>query len=163
MSLRSRLSEITSDRDLQVHPARIRELKGTEAHNIEMLETANPEEDFNCVMYALNLRGSIGPPCSPLGHYYMGTEFMQHLISEGHVAQLNIPAAGGLVIYQKGDQIMHVGIVQHNGMVRSKWGAGHLYEHSAWEIPDELGDSIRYFGSIDPDQAFEIFRAFHEG
>ena len=162
MSLRGVLNQITGELDIQKHPALLEELRAKNRHAIEIVELADPDEDFNCVMFALDLIGSIVPTCSPLGRYYMNTEFMQHLIYKSYVTPISSPEVGALVVYTRDEKISHVGVVQENGQVRSKWGVGHLYDHDVWEVPVSFGSDIRYFRGMDPDHAFEVFRAFHE-
>lgn len=164
MSLRARLNAISKESNLQLHPRLIEELRSDEPHTIrvlEIVEVGEPAEDFNCVMFALDLIGCLEAPCSPLGRYYMGPEFMDYLISEGHVSPIDGPKTGALAVYLRNNEILHVGVVHDNGMIHSKWGAGHVYEHDIWEVPESLGDEVRFFSGIRPDSAFELFWAFH--
>ncbi len=160
MSLRSELTRITDELDVNKHREQLIELRATHPHTIEIVEAVDPDDDFNCVMFALDLVGSIEPPCTPLGRYYLDTEFLEHLIRERTLVSLDASEAEALVIYLANGAVKHAGVVLEGGRVRSKWGCGHLYEHEAWEVPESIGDEIRYFRPIDPDKAFALFKVF---
>jgi len=160
VSLRTELTRILQGIDLEKHSEQIAELRAAYPNSVEIVQLADLRVDFNCVMFALELIGSVEPPCSVLGRYHMDTNFLLYLIQEGYLLLTDKAKPGALAIYSGNGEIRHVGIVLDGGRIRSKWGVGHIYEHGVWEVPDTFGGEIRYFDAINPDKAFALFRIF---
>lgn len=59
------------------------------------------------------------------------------------------PRAGDIAIYgfqhPKGLVGKHIGLLQENGRIRSKFEAGHVFEHDQKIVPSEYGNSILFF------------------
>jgi len=152
--------QIAQNCDFGAHPARLEELRETFQHSIAMRPFDEECQDCNCVMYALDFRMS--EPSTPFGRFYADTEYLRWLIDQGHLVEaLEAPADGLLAVYWNGDRVKHVGVARADGSVASKWGIGFLYEHREWEVPSTYGDSIRYFISIDSDQAYDLLKVFY--
>ena len=98
MCLRSELTRITRGVDLDKHPDLLAELLATHPHSVEIVQLADPGVDFNCVMMALDLVGSVEPPCSALGRYHMDTSFLRHLIQEGNLTPMHEANPGALAV-----------------------------------------------------------------
>src|SRR5712671_5859080 len=98
MPLRSELTRITDELDINQHQQLLVELRATHPHTIDIVEAADPDSDFNCVMFALDLVRSIEPPCTPLGRYHMDSGFLGHLIERGTLVRIDAPQPGALAI-----------------------------------------------------------------
>ena len=70
------------------------------------------------------------------------------LSCEGH-HEVEQPQVGDLAIYLVeigGDREQtHIGRIKSPGRVLSKWGYGHVYEHTLDEVPVEYGEHVRFF------------------
>lgn len=60
------------------------------------------------------------------------------------------PIPGAIAVYSLGKQPMHVGLVQENGNVISKWKtdvfeSGHVYEHLPLAVPRDYGDTVIFY------------------
>jgi len=59
-----------------------------------------------------------------------------------------------------GQQLEHAGKVCA-GMVESKWGKGHLWQHGVYEVPQRYGDIVRFFRQVSREDAIAAFREFY--
>jgi hypothetical protein len=55
------------------------------------------------------------------------------------------PNNGDLVAYFLDGELRHIGIYVGKGRVISKWGAGPVFEHPLYMVPESYGNCIRYF------------------
>jgi hypothetical protein len=138
----------------------LEEISKSVPHGIRLLPSPDDEplDDYNCVMYALDIVGCFAEPCSPLGRYYADTAFLSALIDSGDL----VPAKesdGTIVVWSADGTIKHVGIVVSPGRAASKWGRGHLYEHGLFEVPQSYGDGVKFFKRPSFDQASEMLRS----
>lgn len=163
-NLRYALEEmIAANLDVASHAALLDEIAKQFPHSIKQIHFPYPEplDECNCVMYALNICPN--PSCSPLGHYWANTNYVRSLIDDCHIAEVgDHPQDGDLAIYFKEGTVTHIGIAQSPGRIVSKWGIGNLYEHSPLEVPSSYGDEVRYFSTIDEDNAFDLLESFHQ-
>lgn len=160
MTIRDRLQTITEVMDLALHGPLLAELTAEIPHTVLLVQPADPENDFNCVMYALDLVGWVDPPTSALGRYFASTAFLRSLIEGGELQELQECAVDVLAVYLRGAEIRHIGRVCANGRIRSKWGAGHTYEHELWEVPSTYGDVIRYYASIESEASQALLEEY---
>ena len=151
-------SRISQSRDFNAHALILEMLRKEESHSIKMTPW-DLSIECNCVMYALGLL--FEPASSPMGRYYANTTFVQNLIETGLIAENLVAAEGDLIVYYKERRVAHIGIFLYHDRVKSKWGIGHLYEHSTLEVPSTYGDEIRLFSPIDPEVAMGALRKFH--
>lgn len=151
-------NRICANKDIATHPKVLSEIEG---HTIDIeMETSNLEddEDFNCVMYAFNVR--LVNPTSPTGRYYIGTLCLKRLIDSGHLKLLNTnqPPEKTYAIYFNNDKVSHIGVVSSNGYILSKWGMGNLYKHLPEQVPLSYGDTVKFYEAIDNDVAMDFFK-----
>lgn len=77
------------------------------------------------------------------------SEELDRLISEGvnssHVA-------GAIAFYFHEGHLAHIGVAESDGMVRSKWGEGHVYKHRPHLVPSVYGRIGGY--KVDPNRAY---------
>jgi hypothetical protein len=160
--LRAKLTEITNELDISRHEDLVRTLAQTHSHTVTVIPSDNSGADYNCVMYALDLVGAVDPPTSlVIGRYHMDLRFLKHL-TDNHLTEVDKANArgGDLVVYYQNEEMLHVGVLTGEQRVTSKWGPGLLYDHGLWEVPDNYGDSVRYFRSEHPDVVFELFKQY---
>ena len=158
--LRKALEErISNNKDLESHQANLDELPN---HSITIIQNADLDDDFNCVMYALNFR--LENPTSPFGKYYANTKFLEFLIKKNYLSELtsNLKARSSYAIYYQDADIQHIGVVCRDGLIESKWGAGHLYKHKVEQVPSSYGNIVRYFESINENLVFDYLIEFHK-
>ena len=163
-NLRSLLDErICRNLDLASHTRALEEIDAVEPHSIKIVELAPaaPEDDFNCVMFALDLyiqpatQGFLRPK------YFADTEFLMHLIDSGYLAEAQGGVVdGNLAVYFSGDRATHVGKIGAGGRIVSKWGCGHVYDHMLFEVGTSYGDEVRCFQSISSDVALAQLKRF---
>jgi hypothetical protein len=157
-SLRNLLSKLTQGTDLTKHEQLLIEITKAESHSIRVLPSDEPIEEYNCVMYALNLVGCLEYPMRPFGHYYIDLAFLTTLVQTCLIRTSGDQAeAGDLVVYYHNGEIVHVGAVASHGRVISKWGCGLLCEHRTWEVPSSYGDDVHYFKAQAADDTFAKF------
>jgi hypothetical protein len=64
---------------------------------------------------------------------------------------------GDFVIYLFEGRFGHVGRLQDQRRILSKWGTGHLCEHLLWEVPCSYGHEVRFYQAVDAEGCFDIF------
>jgi hypothetical protein len=155
------LLEAMTDRDFPVENqiAYLEEIAGSVPHRIRPLPSPDgePLDDYNCVMYALDIVGCLVEPCSPLGRYYADTAFLSSLIALDELVDTE-ESEGAIVIWSTDATVKHVGIVVFPGRAASKWGRGHLYEHDLFEVPQSYGDDVAFFKRPSFDQVSEMLQ-----
>jgi hypothetical protein len=92
-------------------------------------------------------------------HVFAGPAFFEWLLENHMLHEIKEADAqdADLIMYFDNGQWRHVGLCKRDGRVESKWGLGLLYEHGPWEVPNNYGNEIRFFRSIPPDEAIELF------
>jgi hypothetical protein len=142
--------------------AMLERLRGEYAHTIEILDSDHPIESYTCAVYAFHLVGDAvyrEIADSGLGKTYAGRDFVEFAIK----AQLLIECgneeaiAGDFVIYLLEGHFGHIGLVQGEQRVLSKWGTGYLCEHSLWEVPCSYGLEVRFYRGPSVEDCFDIF------
>jgi len=70
-----------------------------------------------------------------------------------------------LVVYQDlenyPDHLTHMGVLQQDGSVISKWAWGPLMKHNLWDVPASYGNNIFYLKSISTEKARVLFETYH--
>jgi hypothetical protein len=157
--LRELLETMTgADFPVELHPSRLVEISLAVPHSIAALPASygQPLEDFNCVMYALDLVGMIDDPSGrPFGMFYADTLFLSSLIETGRLAP-TVESKGALAVWSDNGHVKHIGVITNAGRAASKWGIGHLYEHGLFELPKSYGDEIAFYEPLDSEPAFEL-------
>ena len=157
--LRELLETMTgSDLAVELHPSRLAEISLAVPHSIAVQPApcGEPLEDFNCVMYALDLVGMINDSSGrPFGKFYADTPFLSYLIGSGRLAP-TAESKGALAVWSDNGHVKHVGVITNAGRAASKWGIGNLYEHGVFEIPKSYGNEIAFYEPLDSETAFDL-------
>lgn len=95
------------------------------------------------------------------GSVFAGRRLMEWLL-DGRLVETGIPEIGALVVYFSGDRWTHVGRLVGPTRVRSKWGVFPVYEHGTFEVPSAYGETVRFFHSLEPSAALNLFIKFAE-
>lgn len=125
----------------------------TRTHIPSELEIVSPpppeDENYNCFVYALGLQDK--PEL--LGNN--GWEFTRNLgpvfdeMITNHMLQPSeAPSQGNLIVYRAQDKtISHVGVMENDQAVLSKWSWGPLIRHKIFDVPDHYGDIVEFYDS----------------
>ena len=129
-------------------------------HTIRILSSIREDNSYNCVMYALDLQNDqryleLRKIIDP--NIHADTSFLNYLIDEG---ALLLDSSGNLLTYSNELKITHIGKIDIQGRVISKWGIGHLYEHAIYEVPISYGDQVRRYSLIENISVFWYFEAY---
>ena len=171
--LRARLGELERHGNLNYDT--IDSIRNEYDHSIELVErwSAPGPENFNCVMYALDLRNDQllntlanswdiirGTPGRDDDRLILAdTEFLEFCIAKG--AMPPIPdceiCPGNLLIYRNEGKCHHIGKLVDHGRIRSKWGTKDLLEHDPLEVQDRYGDDLQYVESLSRKQSRGLF------
>jgi hypothetical protein len=160
-SLRERLCEMTL-KPIAEQAAMLERLRGEFAHTIEILDSDHPIEGYTCAVHAFQLVGNTvydDIRHSGLGKTFAGKDFVEFAIKEQLLTECGAEEAveGDLVIYLLDGCFGHVGLMQDDQRILSKWGTGYLCEHSLWEIPCSYGLEVRFFRGASAGDCFDIF------
>jgi hypothetical protein len=113
-------------------------------------------------MHAFGLEGNPEYEAVARTGVFAGTEFFGWLIASGHLVEIGDDATSrnDLVMYFNSGRPIHVGRVISAGRIISKWGLGLLWEHALNEVPEQYGEEVRFFRSIEPDIALKHLLSF---
>jgi len=93
---------------------------------------------------------------------HANTEFIQFLVDRGYLVEQSTPEPGSLIAYLEAGKFCHMGRLTDSGRVQSKWGIGHLYDHSTFETPISYGHAVQFFRPIKRDPVLDAFFEFAE-
>lgn len=115
---------------------------------LEILTPPPPkEQNYNCFVYVLNFQND----ANFLGN--KGWEFTRNLgpvfdemIRNKILKAVAVPAAGNMIVY-RGDNnfISHVGLMENDEVVVSKWSWGPLLKHAIFDVPDHYGNKVEFY------------------
>lgn len=54
----------------------------------------------------------------------------------------------------------HVGVMNPDGAVNSKWGTFPVYKHGIEEVPDDYGSEVRFYRKPSQAEAISMFKEF---
>jgi hypothetical protein len=93
------------------------------------------------------------------GGLFAGKEFINYLLKQDLIVQKSSTSVnlGDLIIYFLDEEFKHIGRMQSQSRVISKWGTGLLYGHNIWDVPSDYGSEVRYYEGPDADRSFELF------
>ena len=159
--LKHKLHVITHELDATSHVVKIAELKTKHTHSITAIPSELDEalEEYNCVMFALDLVARLVHPCRPLGRFYADTEFLSELIAK-EILKESANEVGKIIVWSDEEKIKHVGLVSGKDVAKSKWGIGNLYEHGFQEVPESYGSNLTFFEPINGQLALEMLSRF---
>lgn len=115
---------------------------------LSIISSPPPEkENYNCFVYVLGLQSD----ARFLGN--KGWDFTRNLgkvfdemIDSKVLEPLHEPKAGSLVVYRADDgSISHVGILETEKIVISKWSWGPLLRHTILDVPDHYGNEVEFY------------------
>ena len=107
----------------------------------------NKDKNYNCFISVLGLQNS--PEL--LGNE--GWEFTRNLepvfnemITKQIIIPVEKPGKGNLIVYRTDEgNISHVGLMEDDSTVISKWSWGPLLRHKIFAVPDHYGDTIEFY------------------
>jgi hypothetical protein len=99
---------------------------------------------FNCYAYALGLHTL--PAFFKTGiDGFIYSSFVKKLFMQGELVKTGqFPEAGDLIFYASDDMLKHAGIVSNDHRIISKWAAGPLLKHEAFDVPISYGNFVFY-------------------
>jgi len=104
---------------------------------IRLFKTSPQDNCSNCMGYVMGIEKEINL-----------SEFLSFLT---HYEEISAEEAqfGDLVLYVKGEYILHVGIYLENDRVRSKWNLGPVFEHHIDFVPEEWREGrIKFYRCV---------------
>jgi len=160
-SLRERLCEMTL-KPISEQAAMLEQLRAEFSHSIQILDSEHPIEGYTCAVYAFHLVGDSvyqGIAASGLGSTFAGKDFVEFAIKEQLLAECGAEDAiqGDMVVYLLDGRFGHIGRLQADRRILSKWGTGYLCEHGLWEVPCSYGAEVRFFEGPGAENCFDIF------
>jgi hypothetical protein len=167
MELRDKLQHITGEFPVEQHPLMIQELASPSGHSIKLVDSQYPIAEFTCVVYSFGLTKDpiyLSVASFGFGLTFAGAQFIHFLLDHSLLTkrQTGQAFAGDLVVYFENDLFRHVGTALAGNQVLSKWGTGHLFEHSTWEVPTNYGDRVKYFKQLAPEEGLDLFKRYAE-
>ncbi len=161
-TLREKLFEMTENVPLQEHPAHIESLRSETNHSIVVVKSEHPIERYTCGVHAFYL---VEDPTYRkiatfgLGRTFAGPDFVMFLLEHQLLAQRHHASVlpNDLILYFDNGVFRHVGRMKTSCRILSKWGIGHLYEHTVWEVPSRYGNEVRYFAGPDKKASMILF------
>lgn len=89
---------------------------------------------------------------------------IKQLIKDWALEKTNQPEAGDLVVYQDLDNypnaLTHMGVLQSDGSVVSKWAWGPLIKHNLWDVPASYGNDIFYLEGVPATYTKELYEKY---
>jgi hypothetical protein len=142
--------------------AMLERLRGEFAHTIEILDSNQPIESDTCAVHAFQLIGNRiydDIRHSGLGRTFAGKDFVEFAINEQLLTECDPEEAveGDLAIYLLEGRFGHIGVLQSDQRILSKWGTGYLCEHALWEVPCSYGFEVRFFEGPSAEDCFDVF------
>jgi hypothetical protein len=157
--LRKKLAEIIKPADAAELKAQVQQMANlalTHAHTVTLHEENIPgSPQFNCYQYSFgiaHIRVRDG-----ILQVFPGRDFAQFLVD--HQLQEIGPGDvedGDHILYSA-VQITHAGKVQ-SGAIESKWGTGHVWRHGVYEVPENYGDTVRFYRHFSRESALQVLR-----
>lgn len=119
-------------------------------------------QNHNCFIYALGLSDDHALITTTNGFIY--DTLIKQLITDWALEKTTTPEAGDLVIYQDlenyPDALTHMGVLQTDGSVISKWAWGPLIKHALWDVPASYGNDVFYLEGVSADYARELYEKY---
>lgn len=144
VSLRDELQEIANNGKPEQHEADMAALKKYYSHSIRVAKEldAQEREGFNCYMFALGIENEKWARSMLTETGCPSSTFMDDAISKNGI---KFESCGQIVVYQDSAKIYkHMGRVQEDGLIVSKWGMGRIWRHEILEVPSGYGDFVGY-------------------
>jgi hypothetical protein len=167
--LRSELDRITDRFVGDAVGQQITAVKVLQGHNIRLESEAVPDNPktfrFTCFQFALGLTD---PPelivqiATIYSDVFPNSEFVNYLVVN-YLTEIALEEIqeGDIVIYYTGGTPTHAGLIK-NGLVVSKWGTAHLWQHNLFEVPQRYGNEVRFFRPITEEDSQLAFLRYAE-
>jgi hypothetical protein len=132
---------------------------------LEIVKTPPIEEkNYNCFIYALGLASD--EAFIKIWQGFIYDTFFQKLIDEGILEYTNEPKAGDYILYRDTknypNMITHIGVLQDDNSIISKWAWGPLFKHKIFDVPESYGDDVSYIKAISKEKALELYEKYKE-
>lgn len=159
------LREVTKPADaagLKQQIQQIADLTCQYPHTTTLIEeNTEGKPHFNCYQLALGLRDFKFH--NGFWTVFLGRDFVEFLVN-ALLEETDIQNAtnGDIVIYVD-SEIEHAGRIRNgpNEAVESKWGLGHVWCHDVYEVPENYGDTVRFFKGISQEESIRAVHDFH--
>jgi hypothetical protein len=134
------------------HCERVRKLKAKFSHTIKCVDRI---EEGTCVTHALGLLDQHRRLVHELEGLDVraGLDFIEWLLDESRMAELDKPKAGALALYFNEGSWKHAGVMRSKARLRSKWGTYFAFDHRLPEVPSDYGDEVHFFELPSSDDA----------
>lgn len=164
--LRKRLKQIIAS-NVSDHPSLLEDLSREIENTIKILDSEHPIDRYTCFVYVFDFvedPAYVRIATYGSGRVFAGPEFVKFLLNNNYLSEIRPTEVGDndIVIYFNGAEIKHAGKISVNGRVISKWGIGHLFEHSIFEVPEQYGNDIRYYKQLAKETALDYFFKYAE-
>jgi len=130
---------------------------------LEILRNPPEQNDnHNCFIYALGLADEkdIIKDC----HGFIYDTFFQKLLDIDILEYTKKPQRGDYVLYRDiknyPNMITHIGIVENENTIVSKWAWGPLIRHKIFDVPESYGSDISYVKSISKEKAKDLYEKY---
>jgi hypothetical protein len=162
--LRQRLFEMTTE-DESRHSELLAQLTRQHPNAITVLESPQPIRGYTCLVHVFDFTEQpeyeIIVRRSKCRNVFAGANFAHWLFDIGALEEIPSLQPGHLVFYfDDFDCFKHVGIIQQDGRVASKWGTGQLFEHGLFEVPASYGNNVKFFKKPPSEVVFNHFKQF---
>lgn len=164
-ALRKALQRVAEECVLSKHALEIAALASRHPHSIKLVEESHSDPNgFNCFMHALGISElpSAFVQVAMYHNLFPDSGFVAHLIATQLVENdAPMPSNGDIVVYFEPPSPKHAGLFC-NGLIESKWGIGHLWQHGVLEIPWSYGQAFRFFRPIGRQAVLDDFAKYAE-
>lgn len=149
--LRESLEALTKSLFQATYDHRWRLIVDYGGHRLQLLTDGLPKNRYNCFAYALGIYArqdyqELADKTALREAALVDAAFVSSLLEAGLLAGRgsNDVNVGDIVLYSDKTKLQHAALVVTNdGLCRSKWGPGELYEHGLWEVPLSYGSGLR--------------------
>jgi hypothetical protein len=157
--LRSQLAEITKPADapeLKEQIQQMAKLALTHPHSVTLHEENVPGSPrFSCYQYSFGIadvRVRDGP-----FEFFPGGDFAE-ILAQYQLEEIGVEDAedGDHILYSR-EQIEHAGRV-NSTTILSKWGTGHIWRHSIYEVPTNYGDTVHFYRHFPPQSVIQVLQ-----
>jgi hypothetical protein len=162
MNLREKLDSLNQPGE--EHSLAVFALATEFGHSIRPLASVVDLRRYTCLVYALKFHGKQdyeNMAGLPFSRVFAGKDFAHWLLDLGYLEKIDQAKQGAFVIYfDEYNEFVHIGVVQGDGRIISKWGDQGLFNHEIFEVPLSYGNNVSYFNPIDYPVGIELFIEF---
>lgn len=122
------------------------------------------ERNYNCFVYVLGLETD---------QRFLGNagweftkkldELFDEMIAQSILERIENGNSNNLIVYRADSgKISHVGLMEDESTVISKWSWGPLLRHKIFDVPDHYGDTVEFYKISEKARGFVNLRYPHE-